>query len=112
MMMFYLLVVVGVFACSAAQLLLKTSAAEKHSSPVMSFLNWRVLVAYSVMVISLLVNIYAMRRGVQLKDMPILEATGYLFVPCLSAICLKEHISRRTVLSIVFIVMGIIVFYL
>ena len=83
-MWFYLLVVAGVFACSAAQLLLKTSAAEKHSSPMMAFLNWRVLVAYSVMVISLLV----------------------------SAICLKEHISRHTVLSIVFIVMGIIVFYL
>ena len=111
-MLFYMLVVAGVFACSAAQLLLKTSAAEKHSSRMMVFLNWRVLVAYSVMVISLLVNIYAMHCGVQLKDMPILEATGYLFVPCLSAICLKEHISHRTVLSIVFIVMGIIVFYL
>lgn len=111
-MLFYLLVVAGVFACSAAQLLLKTSAAEKHSSPMMAFFNWRVLMAYSVMVVSLLVNIYAMHCGVQLKDMPILEATGYLFVPCLSAICLKEHISRHTVLSIVFIVMGIIVFYL
>lgn len=53
-----------------------------------------------------------MSKGVKLKDMPILESLGYAFVPLLSYMVLKEKITKRTMVSIVLILIGIYVFYL
>lgn len=110
-MTYYCFVLLGVFACACSQLLLKQSADASHRSFVRSLLNWRVLSAYVILFASLLTNIWAMGRGVQLKDMPILESTGYVFVPLLSALVLKERLTRRTLVSILLIVAGVLVFY-
>lgn len=110
-MIYYLIVVIGVFACSASQLLLKKSATIEHKSAIFELLNWRVLIAYGIMFATLVANIYAMSKGVQLKDMPVLEAMGYVFVPVLSFFCLQEQIDRKTFLSILLIIIGIVVFY-
>ena len=67
--------------------------------------------AYGIMFVSLVTNIYAMSNGVQLKDMPVLEALGYVFVPMLSFFFLQERIDQRSLLSIVLVVIGIVVFY-
>ena len=111
-MIYYLLVLIGVFACSASQLLLKKSASEKHHSAISMMLNWKVMLSYAIMFITLVTNIFAMKNGVQLKDMPILEATGYVFVPILSMLFLSEKIKKNNIMSIVLILVGIIVFYL
>lgn len=52
-----------------------------------------------------------MSKGVQLKDLPILESLGYVFVPFLSLMVLKEKLSKWNICSIAFILLGIIVFY-
>ena len=111
MIIYYLIVVSGVFACSVSQLLLKKSAMVNHSSFFFELFNIRVIVAYTIMLITLVTNIYAMSHGVMLKDMPILEATGYIFVPILSSLFLKEKISNLKILSISFILIGIMSFY-
>lgn len=111
-MIFYIIVIVGVFACSASQLLLKKSALEDHRSAIYAILNWKVILSYSIMMLTLVSNIYAMRNGVLLKDMPILEATGYIFVPVLTFLFLNEKINKMTILSIAFIIVGILIFYL
>lgn len=53
-----------------------------------------------------------MSNGVNLKDMPILESLGYIFVPLLSLLVLHEKITARTGLAIVLIFIGVIFFYL
>ena len=53
-----------------------------------------------------------MNKGLQLKEMAILEALGYVFVPTLSYLFLKEQISWRTTGGIGMILLGIIVFYI
>ena len=111
-MIYYLIVIIGVLACSVCQLLLKKSAIEKHRLPIYNLLNWKVLISYSIMLISLVTNIYAMKKGVMLKDMPILEATGYIFVPVLTYFFFKEKINRMVLLSIFLIISGIIIFYM
>ena len=83
----------------------------EHRSFLRSMLNWRVITAYGIFFGSLLVNITAMSKGVKLKDMPILESLGYVFVPLLSYMVLKEEITKRTLVSIVLILIGIYVFY-
>ena len=111
-MIYYVIVITGIFLCSAAQLLLKESAIHEHKHAIGIILNWRVILSYAIMFVTLIANIYAMKHGVLLKDMPILEATGYIFVPLLSYIFLSEKISIYNIISISLILVGIIIFYL
>ena len=109
--LYYLFVVLGVFACSCSQLLLKKAADTPHESFLQSLLNWKVIVAYGIMFLTLFVDITALHNGVNVKDIPILESLGYIFVPVLSMLVLKEKIDRRTIAAIGLIIIGIVIFY-
>lgn len=111
-MIVYILVISGIFACSASQLLLKSSAEIVHHSIVFEILNIRVIIAYSILFCSLLVNVWAMGRGVQLKEMALLESLGFIFVPFLAWLVLGERLGKRTIMAIVLILFGILVFNL
>lgn len=74
-------------------------------------LNWRVITAYAIFFVSLFINITAMSQGVNLKDLPILESLGYVFVPLLSYLVLKEKFTKRMLTSIALILIGIYIFY-
>ena len=111
-MIFYLLVVFGVACCSASQLLLKKSADGVHKNKIAQILNWRVIIAYGVFFLSILINITSLQHGVNLKDIPILEATGYIFVPLLSFTVLHEKLSLSTIIATLLILLGIVVFYM
>lgn len=109
--MMYLWVILGMFACSCSQILLKCSAKRKHGSFMASMLNWRVILAYSIFFGSMLINVAAMRHGLNLKELPALEASSYIFVPLLSWLFLQEKIGWREAGAMALIVGGIIVFY-
>ena len=108
----YLFVILGIMSCSLSQLLLKKSAEAVHSSKISEVLNPMVIIAYAVFFLALLVNIWAMSKGLQLKEMAMLESLGYVFVPILSFLILKEKISRRTICATLMVLLGIFVFYL
>lgn len=110
-MIYYLFVIAGIFACSLSQLLLKKSASEEHRSSIYEVINPLVIFAYTIFFCSLLINIWAMGKGVQLKEMALLESLGYVFVPILSVALLKERLDRRDICGILLIIIGIIVFY-
>ena len=109
--MMYLLVVTGMFACSCSQILLKKSANKKHSGLIASMLNWRVILAYTIFFGSMLINVTAMSRGLNLKELPVLEASSYLFVPLLSYLFLKEKIGLRELGAMFLVFFGILIFY-
>lgn len=109
--MMYLFVIIGMFACSCSQILLKNSANRKHSSFLASILNWRVMLAYAIFFASLLINITAMGHGLNLKELPVLEASSYLFVPLLSFFFLKEELELYEMGAMFLIFGGILVFY-
>lgn len=111
-MICYIFVILGILACSLSQLLLKKSANRVHKSRIYEIVNPLVIVAYTVFFCSLLINIWAMGKGILLKEMTMLESLGYIFVPLLSTFLLKEQITRRVVLGTGIIIFGIIVFYL
>lgn len=110
-LMIYFVVILGVLSCSLSQLLLKKSAMVKHSSKVYEVLNPMVIIAYAVFFFALLINIWAMSKGLQLKEMTILESLGYVFVPLLSFLILKENISKRAIIATSMVLLGIFVFY-
>ena len=110
-MIYYVLVITGVFACSLSQLLLKKSANSVHKSCIYEVINPLVISAYTIFFCSLLINIWSMSKGVQLKEMAILESLGYVFVPILSVMSLGEEVGKREICGILLIIIGIIVFY-
>ena len=111
MNLFYLIVIIGIFVSSCSQVLLKRSAIQTHKSIISEFINWRIILAYLIFLGSMFINIIGYTKGIQVKDMPILESLGYIFVPILSYMYFKEKIHVRTILSISLIIIGIVIFY-
>lgn len=110
--MYYVLVVFDVFIAALAQMLLKSSSMNKHKSFVSEYLNPKVIGSYSIMVLSLVLNIFALNHGVMLKELSIIESLSYMFVPAMSFLFFKEKITFRKVVSISVIMTGVVVFFL
>lgn len=110
--MIYLLVILGIFSCSLSQLFLKKSANREHKNKLFEIINPLVIFSYTIFFCSLLINIWAMSHGLEMKELAMLESLGYVFVPILSYLVLKETISMRTISAIAVILFGIFVFYL
>lgn len=63
------------------------------------------------MIISTILTILAF-KGLDYKNGPIIESMGYIFIMILSKVFLNEEITKSKILGNLFILMGIIVFYL
>ena len=108
--MIYIMLFIGsVFISSASQILLKRSADVKYESKIQEYLNPRVIIAYGIFFSASLITIIAY-RGVPLSLGPVLEASGYVFVTILGRIFLHEKVSRRKLLGLFLILVGIVVF--
>ena len=109
--MLYVVVILSVLLSSVAQILLKKGASIPHKDFIGEYLNPWVIGGYVMLGISLVVNIFAMSRGIQVKEVSILESLSYLFVPILSYLCFRETTGKRKMLSIAVIIVGIIIFF-
>lgn len=111
-MMYKLLVVVSVLAAAGAQMLLKQGARKKYPSIVRQYLNLWVIGGYGIMAVSLLLNIFCLGHGVQVKEVSIIESLSFLFVPVLSLFFFNEKITWRKVGAIAIIMLGVVVFFM
>lgn len=109
--MYYLLVVLSVLAAAGAQMLLKQGAKKQYASFWRQYLNPWVIGGYGIMGASLLLNIFCLSHGVQVKEVSIIESSSYLFVHLLSWLFFKESITWRKAGAIVVIMMGVVVFF-
>ncbi|MDO4272815.1 MAG: EamA family transporter [Eubacteriales bacterium] len=103
------ILLVSVFISSVSQILLKKAANRKYTSPLKEYLNPLVIGAYAMFFGSVILTMLALRY-VPLSMSPILESTGYIFVSVLGYFFLKERFSRRKLLGIALILVGIAVF--
>ena len=71
-----------------------------------------VMGAYAIMACSLVLNIFCMSRGVQVKEVSVIESLGYLFVPTLAFFIFREKITWRKAGAIIIIIGGVILFFL
>ena len=111
-MMYYLLVVFSVLAAAGAQMLLKQGTKMQYPSFLKQYLNPWVIGGYGIMGASLLLNIFCLSRGVQVKEVSIIESLSYLFVPLLSWFFFKEKITWRKAGAIAVIMAGVLVFFM
>ncbi len=75
------------------------------------YLNPLVIIAYILFFGTTFISMYAL-KVVPLSMAPILEASGYIFVAVLSYFFLKEKLTKRQILGMVLIIMGIVVYSL
>lgn len=111
MLKFILIFLFSVLISSVAQIILKKSAGRKYDSIIKEYLNFRVIGAYSIFFLSTLLTMYAY-TGVPLTLGFLLESVGYIYIPMLSLIFLKEKITPSMVIGSLFIICGIVVYNL
>ncbi len=106
----YILVwIISVLISSVAQVMLKVEANRKHESRAKEYLNPMVIGAYAIFFLSTFLTMYALRH-VPLTYSPIIEPLSYIFVPVIGVLILKEKISKRRILGILIMLVGIAVF--
>lgn len=110
--MYYLLVVISVLIASFSQMLLKSSSKVEHNSFILEYLNWKVIVGYGLMFVALVINIFAMSKGVLVKEVSIIESLSYLFVPTFALFFFNEKINKQKVIAIAVIMVGVVVFFI
>jgi len=110
--MYKLLVVFSVLAAAGAQMLLKQGAKQQYVSFWRQYLNPWVIGGYGIMGASLLLNVFCLSHGVQVKEVSIIESLSYLFVPLLSWLFFKERITWRKAGAIAVIMLGVVVFFM
>ena len=105
---YYGIFLFSVFISSVSQIILNKSANIKYENPIREYLNIRVIVAYSIFLLSSFVTIYAY-KFVPLSIGPVLESAGYIFVTVLGYIFLKERVGKKKLLGLACILCGIVV---
>jgi len=93
-------------------MLLKRGASIEYSSFIKQYLNPWVISGYGIMGLAVIVNIYCMSKGVQVKELSIIESLSYLFVPTLALFFFNEKINKQKVIAIAVIMVGVVVFFI
>lgn len=117
--MYYIVVILSVFAAACAQMLLKKGTQLPSSLGdgrvwrfLKQYLNPWVIGGYTIMFASMVVNIWAMSKGVMVKEVSIIESLSYLFVPVLSFFLFREKLTWKKIGAIGVIMCGIIIFFI
>ena len=109
--LFAAIFVFGVFISSISQIILKKAALKEYPSKIREYLNARVIFAYIIFFGATLCSIWAY-KVIPLSLGPIMESSGYLFVAVLSWLFLKEKITKKKMLGLSIIIIGIIIYSL
>lgn len=110
--MYIAIVILSVFAAACAQMLLKQGARMNYTTWWRQYINVWVIGGYVIMACSLVLNIFCMSRGVQVKEVSVIESLSYLFVPTLAFFLFKEQLTKRKLCAITIIICGIIIFFI
>ena len=106
---FILLYELGIIAASLSQILLKKSANKERKSFLKEYLNWEVMVSYTILFLSSLCGLVAFKY-IPMNLGPVLETSEYIFIVILSYFFFKEKINKRTIMGLILIIIGIIIF--
>ena len=100
-----------VLISSFSQVLLKIAANKKYDSRIKEYLNPIVITAYGIFFLSTLLTMYALKY-VPLTMSPVIESASYIFVPVFGVLMLREKISKRRLLGMGIMLIGMLIFAL
>lgn len=107
---FLLVALLSVVIASFSQVMLKLGAGKTYSSKIREYLNFYVISGYGMLFVSMVLTIVAYSH-LSYLSVPVVEAVGYVLVPVLSYFIFKEKLSKRKVLGIACILLGIVIYY-
>ncbi len=102
----------SVIIAAFSQVLLKVAANREYESKLREYLNPLVITAYGIFFLSWALTTWALRHVAYAKNSPVIEATSYIWGPLFGVLLLKEKISKRRLLGMAIILVGILVFCL
>lgn len=102
--MYISMFVISILIASFSQILLKKGAELKNI-----YINKYTIVGYSLMALSMVFTLIGY-KGVDLTMSGILQGLSFIFVPILSIYLLKEKINKTTIIGILFIIAGIVIY--
>lgn len=105
------ILIIALLISSFSQILLKKSAQKTYSSIIREYVNFYVICGYGMMFLSMFLTIFSY-SGLDFTNVQIVEALGYVVVLILSYFFFKEKITKRKLIGMIFILGGIIVYYL
>jgi multidrug transporter EmrE-like cation transporter len=73
------------------------------------YLNSWVVSGYAMLLISMVIPLYVL-QFINMKYVAIFESLGYVFIMILSAIILRERVTRRLIIGNILIIAGVVVF--
>ncbi len=98
----------AVFLATAGQILLKRSADNTVGKEgfLRKFLNWRVIISYGLLFLSMFCNQIALRQ-VPMTVLPCITATSFIWVFLFGFLILRERPSVRKIAGVALILLGI-----
>lgn len=111
LLLYSCILLLGTFISAVSQVLLKKAAMKEYDSKLAEYLNFRVIFAYVLFLLSSLLCILAYRE-VPLSFGPVLESTSYIYVTIFGIIFFGEKLTKKKVFALVLILIGISVFAL
>lgn len=104
-----IIMICGCLISSFSQILLKKSANAEHESFWKQYLNKNVITGYVLLLAAMFMSVWAY-SGMDYKYGPPLESIGFIMITVLSAVILKEKITKKKILGVALIVTGILIF--
>lgn len=105
------ILLLGTFIAAVSQVILKKAANKTYSSKVREYLNFPVIFAYTLFILTTFMCIFAY-RVVPLSFGPVLESSSYLYVTVFGVVFFNEKITKKKVLALALILCGIAVYAL
>lgn len=105
------LLLLGTFISSVSQVILKKASQRQYESKIREYLNFPVIFAYTLFLLTTFMCIYAY-KVVPLSFGPVLESTSYLYVTIFGVLIFKEKITKKKLLALALILGGIAVYAL
>ena len=112
MTIWHLVVLGSLLIASLAQMSLKKGASLHYGSLWREYVNVWVIGGYALMFLSMVIDVWAVSKGVQVKELSSMESCSYLFVPLLGSLFFKEKVPARKFGAIALILAGVIVFFI
>lgn len=109
--LFFYLALISVVIASFSQVLLKMGAGKTYHSKIREYLNFYVITGYGMLFVSMILTIVAYKH-LSYLSVPVVEAVGYVLVPVLSYFVFREKFTKRKIMGILFILTGILIYYL
>ena len=91
---FILIMLSGTFFSAVSQILLKQSANIRYENRIREYLNFRVILSYTIYMLILLLNTWCYTK-VDMRYGPVIDTAAYVFVLLLSHFILKEKTHER-----------------